>query len=55
MKTLLILLVSSLTAMATTGQTTSTVTIHVKGANNQSVFINGKEYTVTSKYPDNNF
>ena len=53
MKTIFMFLISSITAVAAIGQTTSTVTINVKGANNQSIFINGQEYVVTSDYNTN--
>ncbi len=54
MKTILMFLFSGITAIAAIGQTTSTVTISVKGANNESILINGQEYVVTSDYSANN-
>lgn len=54
MKTIFIFLISSVTAIAAIGQTTSTVTINVRGANNQSIIIDGQEYVVTSDYNTNN-
>lgn len=53
MKTILILLISCLTTIAAIGQTISTVTINVRGANNESVIIDGQEYIVTSDYNTN--
>lgn len=53
MKTFLIIMISCITTLAATAQTTSTVTINVRGANNQSIIIDGQEYVVTSDYNTN--
>ena len=54
MKTIAIFLLSCITTTAAVAQTTSTVTINVRGANNESILINGQEYVVTSDYNTNN-
>jgi len=54
MKTILGFLISCLTTIAAIAQTTSTVTINVRGSNNQSIIIDGQEYIVTSDYNTNN-
>lgn len=54
MKTIAIFLLSCITTTAAVAQTTSTVTINVRGANNESILINGQEYVITSDYNTNN-
>lgn len=53
MKTILILLISCITALSVLGQTVSTVTVNVKGTNNRSIVIDGDEYLVTSEQNTN--
>jgi len=53
MKTVSILLISAITSISTLAQTTSTVTINVRGQNNRAVIIDGNEYTVTNDYNTN--
>ena len=53
MKTVSILLISAITSIAALAQTTSTVTINVRGVNNRTVIIDGNEYTVTNDYNTN--
>jgi hypothetical protein len=53
MKTIFIFLSCIITAIAALAQTTSTVTINVRGTNNQSIIIDGQEYPVTSDYNTN--
>ena len=54
MKTISMLAVGFALSLTVFAQTTSTVTVNIRGANNQSVVIDGKEYTVTSDYNSNN-
>jgi hypothetical protein len=53
MKTIAILFISVIASIAAIAQTTSTVTINVRGNNNRSVIIDGSEYTVTNDYNTN--
>lgn len=53
MKTVSIFLFSAITSVTALAQTTSTVTINVRGANNRSIVIDGKEYTVVNDYNTN--
>src|SRR5512138_1712594 len=53
MKTVSIFLISAITTVTALAQTTSTVTITVRGANNRSIVIDGREYSVTNYYNTN--
>ena len=53
MKTILISLISSIMAVSAIAQTISTVTINVRGNNNETIIIDGKEYAVNSDYTTN--
>lgn len=53
MKTISMLALACATSIVVIAQTTSTVTVNVKGANNQSVIIDGQEYLVTNDYNTN--
>ena len=53
MKTISLLLVSCIVATSVLSQTVSTVTINVRGNNNQSIMIDGTEYIVSNDYNTN--
>ena len=53
MKTISLFLVSCVMATAVISQTVSTVTINVRGNNNESIIIDGKEYVVNNDYNTN--
>jgi hypothetical protein len=53
MKTLLIFFIGCVTTIAAIAQTTSTVTVNVRGTDNESIIIDGQEYIVTSDYNTN--
>lgn len=53
MKTIFLVLISCITTIAAIAQTTSIVTINVRGTNNESIIIDGQEYVVTSDYNTN--
>ena len=53
MKTFLIFLVSCITAIPVLAQTVSTVTINVRGNNNEAIVIDNKEYVVYNDYSTN--
>ena len=53
MKTIAILFISVIASTAVIAQTTSTVTINVRGTNNRAIMIDGSEYTVTNDYNTN--
>ena len=53
MKTFSILVLSCLATLSVFAQTTSTVTINVRGNNTEAVVVDGRSYTVTSDYNAN--
>ena len=53
MKTIFIFLASCILTMSAIGQTVSTLTVNVKGNNNQSIVIDGQEYVVNNDYNTN--
>ena len=53
MKTISLFLVSCIVATSVLSQTVSTVTINVRGNNNESIMIDGTEYTVSNDYNTN--
>jgi Ca2+-binding EF-hand superfamily protein len=53
MKTIAILLVSTIMAVSAIAQTVSTVTINVRGNNNDAIIIDGREYAVANDYTTN--
>lgn len=53
MKTISLFLVSCIMATSVISQTVSTVTINVRGTNNESIIIDGREYVVNTDYSTN--
>ena len=54
MKTILSLIISCFTAISVFAQTTSTLTINVRGANNDRIIVDGKSYDVLSDINNSN-